>query len=79
MVFDYKGKMKGKDTLHMWNYTVDQGSTHGALSPLRPTISNPNIHDATDIIISFQVRETLSVMLKKAAIIFTNHVVERRV
>jgi hypothetical protein len=40
-VFDYKAKFKWKDTLHLWNYSLEMPPTHGALSPLRHTICNP--------------------------------------
>jgi len=40
-VFDYKAKLKWKDTLHLWNYSLDMAPTHGCLTPLRHTISNP--------------------------------------
>lgn len=51
-VFDYKAKLRKRDSLHMWRYCLnDTMPTHEMLSPLRTNISNPNTRDSTSIVL----------------------------
>jgi hypothetical protein len=53
-VFDYKAKMKWKCTMHMWNYTQACTPTYQFLSPLRQSVSNPDMKEAASVVVSFQ-------------------------
>lgn len=51
----FRGKLKWRITLHMWNYSAGGcAPTHAQLSPLRQSISNPDMKEAADIVLSFQ-------------------------
>ena len=53
-VFDYKAKLRRRDSLHFWRYFLnDIMPTHEMLSPLRTNITNPSTRDSTSIVLVF--------------------------
>ena len=51
-IFDYRGILLTRDTLHMWRYTGEVMPTHETnLSPLRHTVSNPDTVDTSNLIL----------------------------
>lgn len=51
-VFDYRAKLRKRDSLHMWRYSLnDAMPTYEMLSPLRTNISNPKTRDSTSIVL----------------------------
>ena len=59
-VFDYKSKMKGTLTLHMWPYTQACAPTFHNLSPLRQSMSNPDMGEASSVMLSFHLESVPS-------------------
>ena len=59
-IFDYRGILLTRDTLHMWNYSLgDIMPTHETnLSPLRHTVSNPEREDTPNLILQLCGLET---------------------
>ena len=54
-VFDYKSTLRWRDTLQMWRYSMGNAMpTHERiLSPLQHAVSNPDLREAADIILTF--------------------------